>query len=212
MARSTFGGEIVHVVVTEDATNADALVLAASVTIPLYDGPGGALQNNFLLWDANAQTFSIAATQITTTATGMLPPFQGPDGLEELYDADGNVLRARDIAAPASGLNKDDLDATLVMSDGLGKVYNQGAGTITLSVEAVPTVVADALALKADKTNNNGLRIVEVAGVWYGDVKSRPVGVEPTELIGSSDPADPTDGVATPANLNDGDVWTRILP
>ena len=57
----------------------------------------------------------------------------------------------------------------------------------------------------------SGLTIVETAtGVWSADPPARTVGQYPVEFIGWSDPADVTNGVDTPANINDTDIWTQV--
>jgi hypothetical protein len=94
MARSVYGGEITHLVVVEDPGNGDALVLApANTVVPLRASPGGAIQNDYLLWDGSAYT--ITASSIVTDARGHLPLFQGPDGVAPLYDAGGYALMPR---------------------------------------------------------------------------------------------------------------------
>ena len=55
------------------------------------------------------------------------------------------------------------------------------------------------------------LRIVETAtGVWSADPPARTAGQYPCEFVGWSDPADVTNGVDTPANINDTDIWTQV--
>jgi hypothetical protein len=56
----------------------------------------------------------------------------------------------------------------------------------------------------------SALTIVETAtGVWSGDAPVRTVGVNPIEFRGWSDPAGGS-GIATPARINAGDIWTVV--
>lgn len=60
----------------------------------------------------------------------------------------------------------------------------------------------------ADLDDRIGLTIIETSlGVWSGDAPARAAGVKPIEFRGASDPADPTNGITTPANINNGDTW-----
>ena len=53
-----------------------------------------------------------------------------------------------------------------------------------------------------------GLVIVETStGVWSGDAPSRTGGEYPITFIGATDPTDGSDGIDTPANINDYDTW-----
>ena len=53
-----------------------------------------------------------------------------------------------------------------------------------------------------------GLTIIEMStGVWSGDAPARDPGVNPIVFVGESDPADATNGITTPANINAGDQW-----
>jgi len=57
----------------------------------------------------------------------------------------------------------------------------------------------------------SALTIVETAtGVWSADPPSRTEGQYPVEFVGWSDPADVTNGVDTPANINNTDIWTQV--
>jgi hypothetical protein len=54
------------------------------------------------------------------------------------------------------------------------------------------------------------ITIIETAtGVWSGDAPVRAAGVNPIEFRGWSDPAGGS-GIATPARINAGDVWTVV--
>jgi len=54
--------------------------------------------------------------------------------------------------------------------------------------------------------------IVEIStGVWSGDAPARTPGQYPIIFSGTSDPADPTHGIATPARINEGDIWLKKL-
>jgi hypothetical protein len=54
--------------------------------------------------------------------------------------------------------------------------------------------------------------IVETStGVWSGDAPARTVGQYPIIFSGTSDPADPTNGIATPSRINAGDIWLEKL-
>ena len=55
------------------------------------------------------------------------------------------------------------------------------------------------------------LTIVETAtGVWSADAPARAAGVNPIRFIGVDDPADPTNGINTPANIGQFDTWTKV--
>jgi hypothetical protein len=54
--------------------------------------------------------------------------------------------------------------------------------------------------------------IVETStGVWSGDAPARTPGQYPIIFSGTSDPADPTHGIATPARITGGDIWLKKL-
>ena len=54
--------------------------------------------------------------------------------------------------------------------------------------------------------------IVETStGVWSGDAPDRAPGQYPIIFSGTSDPADPTHGIATPARITGGDIWLKKL-
>ncbi|MEX0748787.1 MAG: hypothetical protein WD467_03255 [Candidatus Saccharimonadales bacterium] len=61
----------------------------------------------------------------------------------------------------------------------------------------------------AGVTSLVGLTIIETAaGVWSADAPARSAGINPIVFVGlsnTSDPADPENGIATPANINSGD-------
>lgn len=53
-----------------------------------------------------------------------------------------------------------------------------------------------------------GLTIVELStGNWSGDAPARNAGENPILFVGATDPADATNGITSPANINDGDHW-----
>ena len=63
----------------------------------------------------------------------------------------------------------------------------------------------------SDLADTAGLTIVEVsAGVWSADAPSRAAGVNPIVFVGLNDPADPVDGITTPANINIRDRWVQV--
>lgn len=101
MARFIFGGEVTHLGVEEDATNANAFKrLTPGTAMPWRSAPGGSVVTDFLLWDGSA--FTIAASSIVADGNGYCPVFQGPDGVSVLYDANGYALVARDAGTAAS--------------------------------------------------------------------------------------------------------------
>ena len=56
-----------------------------------------------------------------------------------------------------------------------------------------------------------GLTIVELStGVWSGDAPARDPGVNPIEFRSVTDPADATNGITTPANINARDRWVEL--
>lgn len=53
--------------------------------------------------------------------------------------------------------------------------------------------------------------IIETAtGTWTADAPSRTLGHNPIIFVGWSDPSDVTDGITTPANINDADRWIQV--
>ena len=57
-----------------------------------------------------------------------------------------------------------------------------------------------------------GIVLVETAiGVWSGDAPVRSGGVNPILFVSRSDPADPTNGIASPGNIAEFDSWDPIL-
>jgi len=108
MARFAFGGEVTQLMVSEDAANADALIIAPGAALPLYDDADGSLVTDFLLWNQATDTFPTPASSIVASASGYLPRFQGPDGLDTLWveASDGMWLRlfsSDAAAAPGAG-------------------------------------------------------------------------------------------------------------
>lgn len=93
MARFIFGGEVTHVGVEEDASNANAFKRLTPGTAMPWRNAAGTVQTDFLLWDG--ADYTIAATAIVADAHGYAPAFKGPDGLSALYDPNGYVLLAR---------------------------------------------------------------------------------------------------------------------
>lgn len=101
MARFTFGGEITHLLVSEDAGNADALVVAPATAIAFYDEPGGSVVTDFLTQDGGG-SYTVAETEIESGTTGHLPFFQGPDGVTVLHTpADPEDLGGQWLRLPA---------------------------------------------------------------------------------------------------------------
>ena len=63
----------------------------------------------------------------------------------------------------------------------------------------------------SDTADLAGLTIVEITtGVWSADAPARDPGANPVEFRSVTDPADPTDGIATPANINARDRWVQL--
>ena len=85
MARFAYGGDFAHVAASPDPYPSGYLRLSRNTVAQFYDAQGGALVTDFLLFDQNAGTYSIAATQVTTTDSGVLPRFQAADGLSKLW-------------------------------------------------------------------------------------------------------------------------------
>lgn len=92
MARYTFGGQVTHLSVDEDATNGNALVVAPNVALPLSASPGGAPVTDFLLWNNATSAYDVPATSVRSDANGILQRFAGPDGVQVLYDTNGSLL------------------------------------------------------------------------------------------------------------------------
>lgn len=76
-------------------------------------------------------------------------------------------------------------------------------------VDAWGEGISDAVDRAASDTA--ALTIVEVTtGVWSADAPSRAAGVNPIVFVGVSDPADATNGITTPANINARDRWVEL--
>jgi hypothetical protein len=100
MARHEFGGEITHLVVAPDPSNAEALVVAPNTAVVLHETIGGAVADDFMLWDGSG--FNTPATSISSDADGYLPRFEGPDGFLVLYDAAGHQLLSTEAGGSGS--------------------------------------------------------------------------------------------------------------
>lgn len=157
MTRYIFGGESEQTVVTPDAGNGNALVVATpGTTVQLFDVPGGTLQSSFMAWNPSDGDYTTPISSITVNSTGTLGTagrgFKGPDGLTTLYDAGGNALIARDAVA-GGGLSEipDDGVTTPKIDDG-------AVTTPKLADEAVtePKVDDDLLAFLLNRGNHTG--------------------------------------------------------
>ncbi len=121
MPRFTFGGDIHDLIVAPDAATNGALKVAPNVPVSLYTtATEGAPTTDFLVG-------GVAATAVTSLATGYLPEFQGPDGVSILYyDPDPNdadVSRVRFVARDAA-------------SGGIAAATTTAAGIVELATES----------------------------------------------------------------------------
>lgn len=101
MVRSTFGGGAQDLAVSEDTSNVGssnrpALALARNTAVTLYRADGSVV-TDFLILSGGA---FVPATEIRADADGVLPVFQGPDGVTELYMTTGGKPALR----PVTGL------------------------------------------------------------------------------------------------------------
>jgi hypothetical protein len=92
VARYSFGGDITHLVTSEDPTMNGALRPAPGSEISFFTTrTGGTAATDYLIDAAGDGTYGQAATVITVRETGYLPNFQGPDSVTVLwYDPDPN--------------------------------------------------------------------------------------------------------------------------
>lgn len=83
------------------------------------------------------------------------------------------------------------------------QTFPEGFSTFEDSVETEIAATAEPL--------YGGGTIVELTtGVWSYDAPARTAGDYPIVFVGWSDPADVTDGITTPANINDTDRWVQV--
>jgi hypothetical protein len=81
--------------------------------------------------------------------------------------------------------------------------------TPTTTTQAASKGYVDTAVAAAPFPATGGITIIEITtGVWSANAPSRAVGVNPIEFRGWSDPAGGS-GIATPANINASDIWTR---
>lgn len=145
MARFTFGGTIYDLVASpnDELEITSPLALVPNAEVPFYLAPGGTEATDFLVWDSIDDDFTDAQTVITTDAEGFLPAFQGPDGVEVLYDASGRALLARDASAEGSGVPAGGTtgQALVKQSDDDGDADWEALPTWS-TISGKPTVVA----------------------------------------------------------------------
>lgn len=210
MARYIFGGRAEDLVVTEDSGNADALILAASVTVGLYDTAGGTLQTDFLLWGGS--DYTVPASSIVTSADGILPAFKGPDGLNALYLSDGRVLVSRsgviatadDIGDGSTKVMMTTTERTKLAGVASGATANSGDATLLAranhtGTQATSTVTGLVAALAEREPT---VRWSSGTSTWA----ARPTGAAaPFVSFKSTD--DVTATAPTDPELQVGDVW-----
>lgn len=103
--------------------------------------------------------------------------------------ADQNVPQLTEVTAPA------DTDMLYVTVDPAGTPADRKVTVANL--RSLPSTA--------------GLTIVETSvGLWSGDAPARTAGVNPITFVGLTDPADVTNGIATPANINERDRWVQL--
>jgi hypothetical protein len=151
MARFNFGGDIHDLIARPDANAGGGLKLAPGATIQFFSAAtGGTVVTDYVIDGVNA-------TSIVVKATGYLPDFQGPDGVDTLYydpdpnDADVTRVRyiARDAGA-AAGLTPASTTQQGVVR--LPTSTERAAGTSTTTA-MTPADVADRIATHNSSTS-----------------------------------------------------------
>jgi hypothetical protein len=141
------------------------------------------------------------AAAITTSAATRVPTSRQIAGLDLTVDRTAAALKTA-LALVKSDVGLPNVDNT---SDANKPVSTAQAAAI----EAHRADITDVHGIS--KTATLGLRIVETStGVWSADAPARAAGVNPITFVGVSDPADPTNGIDTPANINDKDEWIPL--
>lgn len=167
MARFAFGGEITQLVVTPDAGNANALVVAPNQAVVFKVAIAGATATDFLLWDGSAYT--TVATSISSNAAGILPRFQGPDGLKYLFSqaTDGSWVR----------LTANDLEAETSFGSATdGQYLKKVSGSIvgdTLTADDVADGTTNKAFLATERTKLTGIATGATANDTDANLKNR---------------------------------------
>lgn len=104
MARHIFGGTGYDLVAepSDPLDIASPLTLVPNEPVQFFDADG-VEQIDFLVWSSIDGDYTDEETVITTDGEGFLPAFQGPDGLDTLYDASGRAYLARDAGGGPGG-------------------------------------------------------------------------------------------------------------
>lgn len=218
MARSIFGGQLVDLAVQEDGTNDDALIVAPSTVLALYDEPGGTLQTDFLI----GSDLDTPATEIVSDASGFIPKFLGPDGATILYDDGGREFLSRDALGGLTTVDSNDITDLTAVGQALLTAVNAtsarnaiGAGTSsqnlpTISTAAIITgtaTTASAVTAKVLADAGLGFSNYYVMPVWDGSGAhpTRPAGLPPFFVVKWRQPTAPmVDGTTYAV---DGDEW-----
>ncbi|MFN2344791.1 MAG: hypothetical protein ABR616_03640 [Dermatophilaceae bacterium] len=216
----------------EEAIYATVLNVSGAViaggTLVEVDGSSGP---NITARAADPSTSSsvdgIALEDIGHTSTGVIQisgAFIGFNTLEgeggkTIWLADGGSFSAE---KPATGA---------IIRVGKIGVIDSTYGSIILNLPAFPSLAeevvydntisglaaqttqdaVDELAASPGLPDTAGLTIVELTeGNWSGDAPARAEGVNPIAFVGVSSPADTTNGITTPENINTRDRWIKL--
>lgn len=184
MARSNFGGKVEQLVVKTNTQSGDLKATPNTVLDPLYNKPKSdgtrAIVNDFLIDPEYDGTYT-ASTTVPTDDDGYAVPFQGPDGVTILYDADGRAFYSND---PEGSLPLGD---TTIAGIWEGADLTEALGTATNRVITPAGLDAKMDAHEADTSSHQDIRDQVSANTTAMLSKADLVGgVVPDDQIASS--------------------------
>ena len=123
MARFWFGGGVSDwTFTTQDGVGGfnDVAQVVGGATVTVWNAETGGTQYTDLLDDAGAAVSFVTSSDGTTgRAAGQIPPFQGPDGVREVWAEAAGGPRALLVGRPTVGFNTDVVDNDLAVHGSL---------------------------------------------------------------------------------------------